>query len=46
MAEGRVTAITESGRATNAGGWGHAETSPEATAIVNGLPKAHPIAKK
>jgi len=28
------------------GGWGHAETTPEATTIVNGLPKTHPIAKK
>jgi len=30
----------------SAGGWGHPETTPEATAIVNGLPKTHPIAKK
>jgi uncharacterized protein GlcG (DUF336 family) len=26
-------------------GWGHAATTTEATAIVNGLPKSHPIAK-
>jgi uncharacterized protein GlcG (DUF336 family) len=30
----------------SAGGWGHAETTPEATAIVNGLPKTHPLSKK
>jgi uncharacterized protein GlcG (DUF336 family) len=30
----------------SAGGWGHAETTPEAKAIVNGLPKTHPISKK
>jgi uncharacterized protein GlcG (DUF336 family) len=29
----------------SASGWGHAATTPEATAIVNGLPKTHPIAK-
>jgi len=26
-------------------GWGHAETTPEATAIVKGLPTTHPVAK-
>ncbi len=26
-------------------GWGHAATTPEATTIVNDLPKTHPIAK-
>ncbi|MBA3708836.1 MAG: heme-binding protein [Planctomycetes bacterium] len=30
----------------SAGGWGHPETSPEATAIVNQLPTTHPIPKK
>ncbi len=29
----------------SAGGWGHAATTPEATKIVNDLPKTHPIAK-
>jgi uncharacterized protein GlcG (DUF336 family) len=30
----------------SAGGWGHPATTPEATKIVNELPKSHPIAKK
>ena len=30
----------------SAGGWGHPETTPEATRIVNDLPKTHPISKK
>lgn len=29
----------------SASGWGHAATTPEATKIVNDLPKTHPIAK-
>lgn len=29
----------------SAGGWGHAATTPEATKIVNELPKTHPISK-
>lgn len=29
-----------------ASGWGHAPTTPEATAIVNGLPESHPVAKR
>jgi len=28
------------------GGWGHAETSAAATAIVNALPQTHPVSKK
>lgn len=28
---------------SSASGWGHAATTPEATKIVNGLPKTHPI---
>ena len=27
-------------------GWGHAATTPEATKIVNELPKSHPVSKK
>ena len=30
----------------SAGGWGHPATTPEATKIVNELPKSHPISKK
>ncbi|MEZ6003076.1 MAG: heme-binding protein [Planctomycetota bacterium] len=30
---------------TSASGWGHAATTPEATAIVNNLPQSHPIAR-
>ena len=30
----------------SAGGWGHPETTPEATKIVNELPETHPISKK
>jgi uncharacterized protein GlcG (DUF336 family) len=30
----------------SAGGWGHPETTPEATKIVNELPTTHPISKK
>ena len=30
----------------SAGGWGHPATTPEATKIVDELPKSHPIAKK
>jgi uncharacterized protein GlcG (DUF336 family) len=30
----------------SAGGWGHPETTPEATRIVNDLPKTHPVSKK
>ena len=30
----------------SAGGWGHPETTPEATRIVNELPKSHPLSKK
>ncbi len=30
----------------SAGGWGHPETKPEATAIVNALPTSHPVSKK
>ena len=30
----------------SASGWGHPETTPEATKIVNELPKTHPIAKR
>ena len=30
----------------SAGGWGHPVTTPEATKIVNELPKSHPISKK
>jgi len=30
----------------SSGGWGHPETTPAATAIVNGLPQTHPLAKK
>ena len=28
------------------GGWGHPETTPEATRMVNELPKSHPLSKK
>lgn len=31
---------------TSAGGWGHPETSPEATAIARDLPKTHPVRGK
>ena len=30
----------------SAGGWGHPATTPEATRIVNELPKTHPLSKK
>ena len=30
----------------SAGGWGHPETSPEASKLVNELPRTHPITKK
>ena len=29
----------------SASGWGHAATTPEATAIVNKLPSTHPISR-
>ncbi len=29
----------------SASGWGHAATTPDATRIVNDLPKTHPISK-
>ena len=28
------------------GGWGHPETTPEATAIAKALPQTHPVRKK